>query len=135
MDSWYFEEYLGDKKMAEQERLKNIQKAQILSQQLRALEDQLQILERRKTEIKIALDEIKRAEEKGETTVYQFLGANILIKKDIPTVKSELEEELALLENRINLIKRQLDVGKKELDRILRDLGLTRGTSGGSIGG
>jgi len=98
------------------------------------LEDQLQILERRRIEITNALDELKKAEERGENLVYQFLGANILIKKDLNSVKNELEEELTMINNRIDLIKKQLDIGKKELEKILKDLGYT-GSVSGSVGG
>ncbi|RLE76237.1 MAG: hypothetical protein DRJ44_04435 [Thermoprotei archaeon] len=117
----------GDYEMAEKEKMKNIQRVQILSQQLKALEDQLQVFERRKIEVSHALEELKKAEEKGEKTVYQFLGANILVEKDLESVKEELEEELTALESRINLIKKQLDVGKKELERLLKDLGYLGG--------
>ena len=73
--------------MSGQERNKDIQRAQILSQQLKSLEEQLQIFERRKIEVSTALSELKKAKEKGQDTVYQFLGANILVKKDIDSVK------------------------------------------------
>ncbi len=108
---------------SEEEKVKNLQRAQLLSQQLRALEDQLQILERRRQEISIALEELKKAEERGENEVYQFLGANILIKKDINSVKTELEEEITMLDSRINMLKKQIDVGRKELERLLQQLG------------
>lgn len=120
--------------MSGQDRNKDIQRAQILSQQLKSLEEQLQIFERRKLEVSTALSEIKKAQEKGQDTVYRFLGANILIKKDINAVKDDLEEELASLDKRINLIKKQIAVGRKELEKILRDLGYIKEPSG-SVGG
>jgi len=121
--------------MAEKEKVKNVQRAQILSQQLKALEDQLQIYERRKTEVSYALEELKKAKKSGENIVYQFLGSNILIRKSLETVQTELEEELDTLNKRIDLIKKQLDIGKKELERILRELGYISEPSGTISGG
>lgn len=120
--------------MSGQNKNKDIQRAQILSQQLKSLEEQLQIFERRKFEVSTALSELKKAREKGQNEVYQFLGANILIKKDIESVKDDLEEELTTLEKRINLIKKQIEIGRKELEKILRDLGYLKEPSG-TLGG
>lgn len=120
--------------MSKQDQNKDIQRAQILSQQLKSLEEQLQVFERRKIEVSTALSELNKAKERGQNTVYQFLGANILIKKDIDSVKDDLEEELATLDKRISLIKRQIEVGRKELEKILRSLGYIKGPST-SLGG
>jgi len=120
---------------SQEEKVKTLQRAQILSQQIRALEDRFQILQRRKEELTHALKELKKAEERGETNVYQFLGANILVKKNLGDVKSELEEELTTIESQLNLLKRQIDIGKKELEKLLKKLGYTPTGEKGVTGG
>ncbi len=120
--------------MSGSNRNKDIQKAQLLSQQLKSLEEQLQIFERRRVEVSTALSELKKAKEKGQETVYKFLGANILIKKDINSVEEDLEEELTTLDKRISIVKKQIEIGRKELEQILRDLGYIKGPST-SLGG
>ena len=102
---------------SQEEKVKTLQRAQILSQQIRALEDRFQILQRRKEEL------------------YQFLGANILVKKNLGDVKSELEEELTTIESQLNLLKRQIDIGKKELEKLLKKLGYTPTGEKGVTGG
>ena len=116
-----------------EQQLKQLQKAQSLSQQLRLLEERKQLLDRRKLEIKEALDELNKAKERGEKEAYRFLGTSIMIKKNIDDIISELEEELLLVNTQLEQLEKQINIGKKELETILQGLGFQSG--GVSAGG
>ena len=115
-----------------EQQLKQLQKAQNLSQQLRLLEERKQLLDRRKLEIKEALDELNKAKERGEKEAYRFLGTSIMIKKNIDEIINELEEELLLINTQLEQLDKQISVGKKELETLLQSLGFQ---SGGSVAG
>lgn len=115
--------------MENSEKLKNLQRAQALSDQLRMLEDRLQLLEKRRQEIEYAKLELKKMKEKGEVEAYRFLGANVLVKKNADEILSDLEEENKLIENQVNLIKQQITQGRKALESMLKALGYTSKTS------
>ena len=116
-----------------EEQLKNLQKAQNLSQQIRLLEERKQLLDRRKLEIQEALEELKKAKEKGEKEAYRFLGSSILIKKGIDEIISDLEDELVLINTQLEQLEKQINVCKKELDTLLKALGFQAG--GGTTAG
>jgi chaperonin cofactor prefoldin len=110
-----------------EEQIKQLQRAQNLSQQLRLLEERKQLLDRRKLEIKEALEELNKAKERGEKEAYRFLGSSIMIKKEIDEIVSDLEEELMLIDTQLGQLEKQLSVGKKELENLLKALGFQSG--------
>jgi len=115
-----------------EQQLKQLQRAQNLSQQLRLLEERKQLLDRRKMEIKEALDELNKAKERGETEAYRFLGSSIMIRKNIDDIINELEEELLLIDTQLEQVNKQIEIGKKELEGLLKSLGYqTGGVAGG----
>jgi len=118
---------------AEEEKAKTLQKIQILYQQLLVLQERLQLLKKRYEELSFAIEELKKAEEKGETEVFEFLGANIIVKKNIKDVRQSKEEELQFLKKQIELLEKQINVGNKELNELLKKSGLLGKPEEGAI--
>ena len=65
--------------MENSEKLKNLQRAQALSDQLRMLEERLQLLEKRRQEIEYAKLELKKMKEKGEVDDEYFNRLEVVI--------------------------------------------------------
>ena len=74
-----------------------------LKQQYQVIQGQRVSLEARYNEIKNALSELEKSQEKS---VYKSIGA-ILVRKNKEDIINELKEEKELLEVRINAVKKQ----------------------------
>ncbi len=85
----------------------DLKKAQNLQQQILVLEEHLRLYKQRLIEVETALRAIKQAKERGEQYAYQFLGANVMIKRNIDEIVSELDEEHKLLKERVKALESQ----------------------------
>jgi len=107
-----------------QEQAQLLQRIQILSQQARALQTRLFSLRARQRELQNAISELEKAENRGEKAVYQFVGANIIIEKDIKEVKQKLKDELEIVNLQISSVEKQLNATMKTLKELSEKAGI-----------
>jgi len=108
----------------------DIKKAQALQQQAIMLDEQLRLYKQRLIEVDSALKVIKKAKERGENHVFQFLGANVMIKRDIDEVIDELSEEREFLKDRVKKLEEHAREIKKQLIDISKRIETARVTQG-----
>lgn len=108
---------------------REVLRLQQLQQTLEATLLQKQQLELRLRETERALKELEKAEE--DAAVFKSVGS-ILIRRDVATVREELEEERDILNIRLKALTRQeersrerLEGLQKRISKSLKSLGLT----------
>ena len=109
----------------------DIKKAQTLQQQVVLLDEQLRIYKQRLIEIDTALRVINEAKEKGESNVFQFLGANVMVRRDINDVLRELSDEKEFLKERVKRLEEHARDLKRQLIEISRRLETAKQAQGG----
>jgi len=90
------------------------------------LDEQLRLYKQRLIEIDTALRVINQAKEKGEPFVYQFLGANVMVKRNIDEVINELSEEKEFLKERVKRLEEHARELKKQLIEVTKRIEATQ---------
>ena len=108
----------------------DIRKAQNLQQQILLLEEHLRLYKQRLIEVETALRAIKQAKERGEEYAYQFLGANVMVRRNIDDIVTELTEEHNILKERVKTLENQARELKNQLYELSRKLEAARAAQG-----
>ena len=95
-----------------------IKKIQDLQQKLLVYEEYLNIYKQRLIEINVATNHLKKAKEKGINHAYQAVGANILIKRPIDDILSELDSDRTLLTEKIKDLETEVTKLKQQLRQL-----------------
>jgi len=95
-----------------------VKQAQMLQQELQALMSQKGTFTMELGDVKRALDETEKTDEKE---VYKISGS-ILIKSDIEKVKKDLEEKKELVEIRLSAIEKRESRIKEKIDELKEKL-------------
>lgn len=91
-----------------------VEQAQIFQQELQTLLSQKGTLTMEMNDIKRALDELEKTEEKD---AYRISGS-ILIKKDVDAIKNDLNEKKELIDIRIQTIEKRENKIKDKIEEI-----------------
>lgn len=108
----------------------DIKKVQMLQQQLLLLEEHLRAYKQRLIEVDSALKIMNQVKEKGEEYAYQFLGANVMIKRKIDDLINELSEDKEILKERVKTLETQAREIRRQLAELTKKLEATRAVQG-----
>ncbi|MCR8453779.1 MAG: prefoldin subunit [Crenarchaeota archaeon] len=93
--------------------------AQAKQQQILVLEEYLRLYKQRLMEIETAIRSLNKAKGHGEDSAYEILGANILVRRNIDELVTELDQEKDVLSKRIQSIEEQLIALRRELRELV----------------
>ncbi|MEX0568296.1 MAG: prefoldin subunit [Candidatus Njordarchaeota archaeon] len=108
----------------------DIRRAQMLQQQLLLLEEHLRVYKQRLIEVDNALKIMNQVKEKGEEYAFQFLGANVMVKRKIDDLINEISEDKEVLKERVKTLETQAREIRRRLAEITKKLEAARATQG-----